>query len=520
MKMINRPLLTMVSVAALLAGCENMGSKRHDSSATGPLVQTPAQQSAQAQPQLPQQQHYDNLWDRVRAGYGLPDTNNPVIDSQIRFYTSNKNYFAKVAQQSEPYLHYVVTQLQANNMPLELALLPFLESSYNPAASNASNAGMWQLGSATGKNYGLKTNAWYDGRKDVVASTDAAIRLLNKLNTLFDGDWLLVVAAYNAGEGTIQQAIDKNRRAGKPTDFWSLPLNKTTQGYVPQLLALSRIVANPQRYDFQLPAIADTPYFVKINVDSQINLAEAAQATSLDLNQLKKLNSGFNGWLTDPTGQHQLLVPVADAAAFTLKLDSLSKGPKVKWSEYVVKKGDSLDVIAKKYGVSSASISTTNRLTNNKLAPGQRLQIALTPNSSAVDEKMVAVESSPVKQAAAASYTVKSGENLWTIAKAQKMSVNSLAQLNGINTNASLQPGQKLVVSGDSQTNSNNQASKQSATNDTQKLNYSIKSGDTLGKIAAQYKVSVKQIMQWNNIKDETNLRPQQELVIYAQANP
>lgn len=519
MKKINRPLLTMVSVAALLAGCENMGAKKHDSSADGSQLQTQASQAAQTQPQLPQQQHYNNLWDRIRAGYSLPDANNPVIDSQVRFYTSNKNYFAKVALQSEPYLHYVVTQLQANNMPLELALLPFLESAYNPAASNASNAGMWQLGFATGKNYGLKTNAWYDGRKDVVASTDAAIRLLNKLNTLFDGDWLLVVAAYNAGEGTIQQAIEKNRRTGKPTDFWSLPLNKTTQGYVPQLLALSRIVANPQRYDFQLPTIADTPYFVKINVDSQINLAEAAQTTSLDLNQLKKLNAGFNGWLTDPTGQHQVLVPVADAAAFTLKLDTLSKGPKVKWSEYVVKKGDSLDAIAKKYGVSSTSISTTNRLGNNKLTPGQRLQIALTPNASATDEKIVAVEPSPVKQTGSNTYVVKSGENLWTIAKAQKMSVNNLAQLNGISTNASLQPGQKLVVSVDSQANSN-QSNKQNATTDAQKLNYSIKSGDTLGKIAAQYKVTVKQIMQWNNIKDETNLRPQQELVIYAQANP
>lgn len=516
MKNINRPLLTMVSVAALLAGCENLGSKKHDSSAA-PQIPHQAPQAVQPQILTPEQQHYDNLWDRLRAGYGLPDASHPAIDNQIRFYTSNKKYFAKVAQQSEPYLHYVVTQLQANNMPLELALLPFIESSYNPAASNASNAGMWQLGSATGKNYGLKTDAWYDGRKDVVASTDAVIRLLNRLNTLFDGDWLLVVAAYNAGEGTIQQAIEKNRRAGKPLDFWSLPLNKTTQGYVPQLLALSRIIANPQHYDFQLPVIADTPYFVKINVDSQINLAEAAQATSLDLNQLKKLNAGFKGWLTDPSGQHQLLVPVADAAAFRLKLDSLSKGPTVKWSEHVVKKGDSLDAIAKKYGVSIDSISTTNRLSNSKLTPGQRLQIALAPNFNLSEEKAAPAEPSVTKQTGSDTYVVKPGENLWIIAKTHKMSVSSLAQLNGISSSTSLQPGQKLIVPAD-KGSSTNQTTKQIA--EGQKFNYSIKSGDTLGKIAAQYKVSVKQIMQWNNIKDETNLRPQQELVIYAQANP
>jgi membrane-bound lytic murein transglycosylase D len=325
------------------------------------------------------------------------------------------------------------------------------------------------------------------------------------------------VAAYNAGEGTIQQAIEKNRRAGKPTDFWSLPLNKTTQGYVPQLLALSRIVADPQRYNFELPVIADTPYFVKINVDSQINLAEAAQNTSIDVSQLKKLNAGFNGWLTDPTGPHQLLVPVADAASFTLKLDSLAKGPRVKWAEHQVKKGESLDAIAKKYGVTADTIRDTNKLASNKLATGQRLQIALTPGVSTLEvganETKTVAAGPKSNESATKTYIVKAGENLWSIAKAQKTSVNELARLNNINANVSLKPGQKLMIVA-------SQDSKHTQDNDLQKLNYSIKSGDTLGKIAAQYKVSVKQIMEWNNIKDETSLRPQQELVIYAQANP
>lgn len=512
MKLINRPLLTMVSITALLvAGCDSLHLKKNDKDNSQATLS-----SGSGNRQTPTEsktiQRYDNLWDRIRAGYALPEVNNRQIDNQLRLYSNNKAYFSKVTQQSEPYMHYVVSEMQANNMPLELALLPFIESAYNPSASSPGNAGMWQLGAATGKNFGLKQNSWYDGRKDVVASTDAAIRLLKKLHDMFDNDWLLAVAAYNAGEGTVQQAINKNRRQGKPTDFWSLPLTQITQGYVPQLLALSKIVANPERYDFNLHPIPDTPYFVKINVDSQINLAQAAQSADIDVLQLRKLNAGFNGWLTDPTGPHSLLVPVADAAAFTLKLDSMPKAPAVKWQEHQVKKGDTLDVIAKKYGANISSIKTVNNLKSNNLTLGQRLQIPLTPangTAQAVEpQKQLADHQSP-KEAAKSYYTVKNGENLWTIAKTQKTSVDSLAQLNALDPQSSLQPGQKLIVLSQASDDEIKQP---------RKLTYTIKSGDTLGKIAAIYNVSVKQIMQWNKIKDETSLRPAQELILLVPA--
>jgi len=439
----------------------------------------------------------------------LPQTSNAAVDAQVRFYTSNKAYFYKVTQLSEPFLHYVTSEMEANNMPMELALLPFIESSYNPTAASSANVGMWQFGAATGRNFGLKQNNWYDGRKDVVASTDAAIRLLKKLYAKFDNDWLLAVAAYNAGDGAIQQAVDKNRRAGKPTDFWSLPLNKTTQGYIPQLLALSKIVADPNIYDFKLYPIADVPYFVKINVGSQINLADIAQHGSVDASLLKKLNAGYKGWLTDPTEPRHLLVPVDAAATVKLKLDSLPKIASMKWQEHQVKKGDNLEAIAKKYSADVNQIKTVNNIKTTNLTLGQRLQIPLSPtgenSSDSAPEKVIAEQGEPKQKSDY--YLVKPGDNLWSIAKSQNMSLEALTQLNNMTAKSALKPGQKLLVT--AQTIAGNQS---------RKLNYTIKSGDTLGKIAAKYDVSVKQIMEWNKIKDETSIRPNQELIVLVDA--
>jgi len=509
MKFINPPLLTMVSLTALLVGCDNLPIKHEPKASIGQGNEAVKHPVVTVPDVVPAERTYDSVWDHIRAGYGLPDAYNNAVDAQIRFYTSNKAYFYKITQQSEPYLHYVVSEMQANNMPLELALLPFIESSYNPFATSPSNVGMWQFGLQTGKNLGLKQNNWYDGRKDVVASTDAAIRLLKKLYARFDNDWLLAVAAYNAGDGTIQQAVDKNRRAGKPIDFWSLQLNKTTQGYIPQLLALSKIVANPNVYDFKLYPIADVPYFVKINVDSQINLAEAAQNSRLDVTTFKKLNSGYNGWLTDPTEPRQLLVPVDAAATFKLQLDSLPKIANVKWQEHVVKKGDTLDAIAKKYGANAEKIRSLNSIKTANLNIGQRLQIPLSGSDDnsiySAPEKTIANQSTPSSNY----YVVKSGDSLWSIAKSQNLSVDALARMNNMNSKSALQLGQKLLVNGQTIASNNN---------DQRKLNYTIKSGDTLGKIAAKYDVSVKQIMQWNKITDETNIRPNQELIVLVDA--
>ena len=465
MKLINRPLITIVSIlsaTALLVGCDSLGIKRsdHAKNPIQPVIETPVQQQAPVTPtEESEEQKFNTVWERIRTGYSLPEVSNSAVDAQVKFYTRYKTYFYKITQQSEPYLYYVASEMQANNMPMELALLPFIESSYNPTASSASNVGMWQFGTATARNFGLKQNRWYEGRKDVVASTEAAIRLLKNLYTRFDNDWLLAVAAYNAGDGSIQQAINKNRRAGKPTDFWSLPLNKITQGYVPQLLALSKIVGKPEAYDFNLYPIADKPYFAKVNVDSQINLADAAKSSSLDSALLKKLNAGFTSWLTDPTTPRDVLVPVEAADTFKLQLDSL---PKV----------------------------TAN----------QQKQIA---------------DDSKNTQTHTGYHIVKSGENLWSIARAENSTLSVLTKLTNLNSKSSLKPGQKLILSGQSVVAENVAVTQE--TKAEKKASYTIKAGDTLGRIAAKHDVSVKQIMEWNKIKDETSIRPNQELIVMAE---
>jgi membrane-bound lytic murein transglycosylase D len=457
MIMINRPLLIAISFIALLTSCNSIGLKKTEQVAPTPQTTPAITVAPETQPKEPK---YDSVWDRIRSGYALPQTSNSTIDAQIRFYTSKKKYFYGVMQQSEPYLYFVASEMQVNGMPMELALLPFIESSYNPTASSPGNqnVGMWQFGAATGRTFGLKQNNWYDGRKDVIASTEAAIRLLKKLYARFDNDWLLAVAAYNAGDGTIQKAIDKNRRAGKPTDFWSLPLNKTTQGYIPQLLALSKIVADPNVYDFALYPIPDVPYFVKVNVGSQINIAQAAQHSALDAGLLRKLNAGFKNGITDPTEPRDLLVPIDAAATFRLQLDSLPK-------------------------------------------------------------QAIAQPTAHQGKTQALYHTVKQGESLWSIAKAKNTSPEALARLNNISTKSALQLGQKLIVSNQINNNSaEGNPINAGEPNAAQTLKYTIKSGDTLGKVAAKYAVSVKQLMQWNKIKDETNIRPKQELIVLVDA--
>ena len=473
MTLINRPLLTILLIATLLVGCDSLGIKKSEhAKISEPVIETPVQQEAPATPtEATEEQKFNTVWERIRAGYGLPETSNNAVDAQIKFYTRYKAYFYKITQQSEPYLYYVASEMQANNMPMELALLPFIESSYNPTASSASNLGMWQFGTATARNFGLKQNRWYEGRKDVVASTEAAIRLLKHLHARFDNDWLLAVAAYNAGDGSIQKAINKNRRAGKPTDFWSLPLNRITQGYVPQLLALSKIVGKPEAYDFNLYPIADTPYFVKVNVESQINLADAAKISSLDSALLKKLNSGFTSWLTDPTTPRNVLVPIAAADTFRLQLDSL---PKITASQQKQNSGDA---------------------DNTQPQKGYHI--------------------------------VKAGENLWSIAKAEKTTVSALTKLNNLNSKSALKPGQKLILSSQPVAAQETTAVQEVATvqevsavqevKEEKRASYTIKAGDTLGRIAAKYDVSVKQIMEWNKITDATSIKPNQELIVMAE---
>lgn len=461
---------------------------------------------------------YIDIWARIRSGYGLPTISNAKVDAHLKWYANNQTHIDRITERSQRYLHYVVSEMESNNMPLELALLPMIESTYDPFAySRAKAAGIWQFVSGTGKNFGLKQNWWYDGRRDVVASTDAAIRYLQRLHAMFDNDWLLALAAYNSGEGRVRRAIEKNRRAGKPTDFWSLSLPKETRSYVPHLLALSQIIRTPEVYNVSLHDIPNDPYFTKINLDTQIDLMQAARLADIDLTELQHLNAGYNRWLTSPSGEHILLVPVADAENFTNQLDNMPKLPPISWSEHKVVKGDVLGTIARRYKTTVDAIKSVNRLKNHNIRIGQVLLVpsaAITMPEYTSSQDLMYGYGKKKPGAGTQYHTVRSGDNLWTIARRYDTSVKSLTRLNNISAKTLLKPGQKLLVSNKSSAIVNKTVV---AENGLHKLVYQIQSGDTLYSIANRFRLSTKDILSWNSVKDASYIHPGQSLTLYVQ---
>ena len=262
-----------------------------------------------------------DLWEVVRAGLSMDtETDNSRIRAELKLLKGNQYYFNRLIKQAQPYLYYIVTELNNRNLPMEIALLPALESSYDPYAYSQSRAaGLWQFLPYIGKHYGLKQNWWYDGRRDVVESTRAALFYLNELYESFD-DWELALAAYNAGRGRVTKAIKANQRAGKPTQYWHLSLPRETVRYVPKLIALSQVILHPEKYDIKLPKLAATPYFEIIDTKQQIDLARVASISGISLEEIQLLNPAFNRWATAPEGPHRLLLPAQKAKLLNLRL--------------------------------------------------------------------------------------------------------------------------------------------------------------------------------------------------------
>lgn len=456
-----------------------------------------------------------DIWQRISNGYGFPGVDEAHLANHLRWFSNNQQYIDRFTERSEPYIHYVVSELEARDMPLELALLPIIESSYNPFAySTHDAAGIWQFVPQTAKSFGLERNNWYDARRDIVASTEAAIRYLQYLHTMFDKDWLLAIAAYNAGEGTVRRAIQRNSQAGKPTDFWSLELPPQTRAYVPQLVALSRIIANPDSYDLKLDSIPDDPYFVSIDIDRQINLAQLARVAETDAQELQQLNAGYSRWLTNPSGPHQILVPAADANTFLQHIEQLPATASGSYREYKVVKGDTLGAIAKRFNTSVAKLQQYNGLSSTALKIGQVLRLEQASGEHLADQpdaEQLMMEFARSRQSARhKEYIVKRGDSLWKIARAHDITVKALQQHNNLKSNAAIKPGQRLRIPVD------NAAARYQLrpTSEPGKVSYLIQAGDTLSNIAARFKVTTQEILQWNSVKDASYIHPGQTLTL------
>lgn len=398
----------------------------------------------------------DDVWDRIRADYRLPNVKSRYIADYERWYSSRPEYIERMVQRATPYLYYITNQVEARNMPMEIALLPAIESAYKAhALSRSKAAGIWQFIPATGRHYGLKQNYWYDGRKDIVAATNAALNYLQKLNKDFKGDWALTLAAYNAGEGRVGREIKKNARKGKPVNYTALKgLRRETRQYVPKLIAISNIIKNPQKYGIKLAVIPNQPYFSEIRLNSQIDLNIVAEASGVPIKELKMLNPGFKRWATDPAGPHRLLVPVNEAVVVADAIAGIPQSQRMRWDYYTVRKGDSLNRIARRHHVTTTSLRSTNKIKGNLIHPGQNLLIPISTSSNRGKQYSRSSKSSGNKKTVSSSastknpvtVSVRKGDTLWSLSRRYKVSLNELARWNQINVNDLLHMGQKLKI--------------------------------------------------------------------------
>lgn len=458
-----------------------------------------------------------NLWDALRSDFDLPQqTDNQRIQVQRNWYIKHPNYIARVTERAERYAWHIHQALVERDMPAEIALLPIVESAYDPFAySHGRAAGLWQFIPGTGKRFKLKQDWWYDGRRDVVDSTRAALDYLQYLHKRFNDDWLLALAAYNSGEGTVSKAVRRNRKAGKPTDFWSLKLPSETRAYVPKLIALAQLFEHPETYGVELPALPNQAHFKIIDVGGQIDLAVAADLAGIKLDTLYRLNPGFNQWATSPDGPHRILVPANSAATFRQAIAQLPPKQRLQWNRHKVKNGETLSHIARRYHTSTEVLQAANQLNSSTIRAGKHLMVPVSSQSQEV-YKLSAAQRLNRKQNASRKgvktrHVVSSGDTLWDLSREYKVGVRSLASWNGMAPGDTLRVGQKLVV-----------WTKQSGSKSlhpgarARTVYYTVRKGDSLSRISSRFKVSVRDVQRWNGLSGNKYLQPGQRLKLYV----
>ena len=459
---------------------------------------------------------YAVLMYQLRANLKLPFVDNERTKPQLNWYAKHPEYLERTFKRGEPFIHLITTEIEKRKMPLELALLPIVESAFDPFAySHGRASGIWQFVPWTGRRYGMKQNWGYDGRRDVYKATHGALDYLTRLHKYFDGDWLLALAAYNSGEGNVREAIKKNKRKNKPTDFWSLDLPKETRVYVPKLLALAELVRNPEKYQLKLTTISNTPYLKRVSTGSQIDLALAADLSELSIDEVYRYNAGFNRWATDPDGPHFLLLPVKNAAIFEENIQKLKPKERIKWVRYKVKTGDSVSTIARKYHTSKQLIATVNKLKKNRIRAGQTLTIpsatkSLNQYSLSADRRLAKITSRP-RNGTKTYHKVQAGDSMWDISRKYKVNLRALAKWNGMAPTDKLQVGKKLSI----WIKSSHKTIHSSAPEKTRKIHYKVRSGDSLARISGKFQVKIKDLMRWNKLNPEKYLQPGQSLTLF-----
>ena len=459
-------------------------------------------------------------WERIRDGLAFPPSMNSRVEREIDWYRKHPKYLRRVTERARPYLAYIVREVEQRGMPMEFALLPVVESAFRVRAySRAGASGLWQFMPSTGRRYGLKQSWWYDGRRDVVASTRAALDYLTMLLEEFDDDPLLAVAAYNWGEGNVRRAMSRNRARGKPTDVWSLRLPRETRSHVSRLLAIAEIVEDPDRYGVTLDPIPDRVPFRPVAHDGQIDLGIAAALAGITLEEVRLLNPGFKRWATDPAGPHRLQLPSHTVERFRAGLAEAPTGKRMRWERHRIASGDTLGAIAGRYGTSVAALKEANRLASDLIRAGRDLLVPVpiaTSEAFRHDGTMQArlgpgATEGPMETI----HHVRSGDSLWRIARSHGVDMKQLAAWNDLSMTTVLRPGQRLTVYRRNGKSFNARTSAPTA----EPLDASsptsvhvVGYGDTLSAIAKRHGTTVLELAELNRINEGTILIPGQEL--------
>lgn len=464
----------------------------------------------------------NDLWTRLRAGFALDHSiTNERVQDQLDWYVRHPGYIDRVVERGSRYLHHILNQTEERGLPSEYALLPVVESAFDPFAySHGRAAGLWQFIPSTGKYFGLTQSWWHDERRDVIAATDAALTYLERLANRFDGSHILALAAYNSGGGTVSSAMRRNRNNNKPTDFWSLDLPRETRHYVPKLIALAKIFDDPQAYGIELPPLKDEPYFEVVDTGSQLDLAQAAEMAGVDIDEIYLLNPSYNRWATSPDGPHRLLVPVGSAETFRTALANLPPEKRVSWRNYVVKSGDSLNSISHRFSTTPEVIQQVNNLDSDLIRIGERLLIPSASKSSDTYALSAAQrlerKQSRERDGNKVRYTVRRGDTFWDIAREHRVSVRQLASWNGMAPGDPLIPGKELVIWSKTIQPTLLAANTRRGDAMVRKVGYRVRKGDSLARIANRFSVNVGDIASWNDLNTAHYLQPGQSLVLYV----
>ena len=466
-----------------------------------------------------------NLWQRMRDGFRLShETDRKRVMDELKWYVNHPEYVERVTKRAAPHLHYIIEELEKRGLPLEFALLPIVESAYDPFAySHSRAAGLWQFIPGTARVYGLKIDWWYDGRRDVRASTTAAIDYLEYLHNMLGEDWLLALAAYNAGQGNVLSSIRASKLPADEVNFWSLKVFRETYTYVPRLLAISELINHPDRYHMTLPDVANKPYWKVVETMGQLDLNKAAELADVSSKEIYLLNAGFNQWATHPDGPHELIIPVGKADVFRERVLELPPTERLAWQRHKVSYGESLGAIANRYRTTVDTIRSANNIRGNLIRAGESLMIpAASPDtdyamsqSSRLATKQQTLEthygSEPI------TYIVKPGDSFWEIAHKFDVGMRELAKWNGMGTTGLLHPGTELKIF--KKTN-NTQTKAQPVglrTNQVRKLNYRVRNGESLSLIASKFNISVQSIKSWNDaLNVKKYIHPGDQLTLYV----